>query len=115
MRHLNIQSIYDKNGNEILDRRSERQTISFNVSHNKGKSTCYLFEDQGEDKIWILSTGSCIKAIYTEADYAEGERLSKELPINHGDIVRIKGRGDKEFSVHVNGAYSDVGYLVPIN
>ena len=47
--------------------------------------------------------------------YETLKRLSRELPINHGDIVRIKGRGDKEFSVHVNGAYSDLGYLVPIN
>jgi hypothetical protein len=115
MRYLDIESIWDKNGDSILNRKNEHQELTFNVNHNRGFSKCYLFEDQSEDKIWIMSVGACIKAVYTDADRAEGERLSRELPINHGDIVRIKGRDNKEFSVHVNGAYSDLGYLVPIN
>ena len=115
MRYLEVQSVYDKSGNEIVDRRNEQQEISFNVNHNKGKSKCYLFEDQKEDKIWILSIGACIKAVYTDADYAEGERLSNESPLNHGDVVRIRARYGKQYRVHVNGAYSDLGYLVPIN
>lgn len=114
MRYLEVQSVYDKNGNEILDRRSERQTISFNVNHNNGKSTCYLFEDQGEDKLWILSNGSCIKAVYTDADYAEASRLANEAPLNHGDIVRVNKRKG-EYKVHVSGDYCDLGELIPIN
>ena len=114
MRYLEIESIWDKNGDSILNRRSEHQELTFNVNHNKGTSKCYLFEDQAEDKIWVMSVGACIKSHYSKADYAEGERLSKTLPLNHGDVVRIKTRGSKEYTIHVNGNYSDLGYLVPI-
>ena len=114
MRYLEIESIWNKDGDSILDRRSEHQELTFNVNHNKGTSKCYLFEDQAEDRIHILSVGACIKSHYTDADYAEGERLSKVLPLNHGDIVRIKGRFGKEYKVHVNGNYSDLGELLPI-
>lgn len=114
MRNLEIESIWDKNGNSILDRRSEHQELTFNVNHNKGKSKCYLFECQKQDRIFILSVGACIKAQYTDQDYAEGERLSKELPLNHGDIVQIADRFGKQYKVHVNGNYSDLGELIPI-
>lgn len=115
MRYLQIESIYDKNGNNILDRRNDHQELTFNVNHHRGFSKCYLFEDQAEDKIHILSVGSCIKAVYTDADKAEGERLSKELPLNHGDIVRVKDKSNKEYKVFVNGPYSDLGELIPVN
>ena len=115
MRYLEIESIWNKHGDSVLDRRSEHQELTFNVNHNRGTSKCYLFEDQAEDKIWIMSVGACIKSHYSDADYGGTERLSKTLPLNHGDVVRIKKRGSKEYSVHVNGNYSDLGYLVPIN
>tara|TARA_A100001201_G_scaffold143556_1_gene145809 strand:+ start:1639 stop:1986 length:348 start_codon:yes stop_codon:yes gene_type:complete len=114
MRVLEIESIWDKNGDNILNRKSEHQELTFNVNHRRGFSKCYLFEDQAEDRIHILSVGACIKAQYTDQDYAEGERLSKELPLNHGDIVQIAGRFGKQYKVHVNGNYSDLGELIPI-
>jgi len=113
-RYLEIETIVDKNGDKILDRKSEHQELTFNVNHNKGKSKCYLFEDQAEDKIHILSVGACIKAKYTDADRAENERLSNEIPLNDGDIVRIRARYGKQYKVHVNGNYCDLGYLVRI-
>ena len=113
MRYLEIESVYDKFGNEIVDRRNEQQEISFEVNHNKGKSKCYLFEDQKENKIYILSVGACLKAVYTDADYKETERLASETPLNHGDIIRVKKR-QGDYKVHVNGNYSDLGYLVAI-
>ena len=76
MRYLEVESIWDKHGDSILDRRSEHQELTFNVNHNKGTSKCYLFEDQAEDKIWIMSVGACIKSNYSDADYAETERLN---------------------------------------
>jgi len=115
MRYLEIESIWNKNGDSVLNRRSEHQELTFNVNHNRGFSKCYLFEDQGEDKIYIMSVGACIKAVYTDADYAEGKRLAQETPLNHGDIVRIKNKSNKEYKVHVNGNYSDLGELIPIN
>jgi len=115
MRYLEIESIWNKNGDSILDRRSEHQELTFRVNYGKGTSKCYLFEDQAEDKIWIMSVGACIKSHYSDADYAETERLSKTLPLNHGDVVRIRARYGKQYKVHVNGNYSDLGYLVPIN
>lgn len=115
MRYLEVESIWDKHGDSILDRRSEHQELTFRVNHNRGTSKCYLFEDQAEDIIHILSVSPCISSHYSKADYQENERLSKTLPINHGDIIRIKKRENKEYKVHVNGNYSDLGYLVPIN
>ncbi len=114
IKYLEVESIWDKHGDSILDRRSEHQELTFNVNHNRGTSKCYLFEDQAEDKIWIMSVGACIKSNYSDADYAETERLNKTLPLKHGDRVLIKGREGKEYEVHVNGNYSDLGYLVPI-
>jgi hypothetical protein len=114
MRYLEVESIWDKHGDCILDRRSEHQELTFKVNHNRGTSKCYLFEDQAEDIIHILSVSPCISSHYSQADYAEKERLSKTLPLNHGDVVRIKKRGSKEYTIHVNGNYSDLGYLVPI-
>jgi len=114
MRYLEVESIWDKHGDCILDRRSEHQELTFKVNHNRGTSKCYLFEDQAEDIIHILSVSPCISSHYSKADYAEGERLSKTLPLNDGDIVGIRARYGKRFKVHVNGNYSDLGYLVPI-
>ncbi len=115
MRYLQVESIYDKHGDNILNRKSEHQELTFNVNHCRGTAKCYLMEDQKEDRLYILSTGACIKSHYTEADYAEGDRLSKELPLNHGDIVQIVGRFGKKYKVHVNGNYSDLGELIPTN
>jgi len=115
MRYLEIQTIWDKDGNSILNRANHHQELTFNVNHKKGFSKCYLFEDQAEDRIHILSTGACIKAIYTDADYAEGERLANELPLNHGDIIAIRAKYGKRYKVHVNGNYSDLGELIPTN
>ena len=53
MRYLEVESIWDKHGDSILDRRSEHQELTFNVSYGRGISKCYLFEDQKEDVIWI--------------------------------------------------------------
>ena len=114
MRYLEVESIWDKHGDSILDRRSEHQELTFNVSYGRGIAKCYLMEDQKEERIFILSTGACIKSHYTDADRAEGERLSKVLPLNHGDIVQIIGRLGKKYKVHVNGNYSDLGELLPI-
>lgn len=111
MRYLEVESIWDKHGDSILNRRSEHQELTFRVNYGRGTSKCYLFEDQAEDKIWIMSVSPCIKSHYSDADYAETERLNKTLPLNDGDIVRIKGREGKEYKVHVNGNYSDLGYL----
>lgn len=111
MRYLEVESIWDKHGDSILNRRSEHQELTFRVNYGRGTSKCYLFEDQKEDKIWIMSVGACIKSNYSDADYAETERLNKTLPLNDGDIVRIKGREGKEYKVVVNGNYSDLGYL----
>ena len=114
MRYLEVESIYDKNGDNIVNRKSEHQELTFNVNHNRGTAKCYLMEDQKEERIFILSTGACIKSHYTDADRAEGERLSKVLPLNHGYIVQIIGRLGKKYKVHVNGNYSDLGELLPI-
>ena len=114
MRYLEVESIYDKNGDNIVNRKSEHQELTFNVNHNRGTAKCYLMEDQKEDKIFILSTSACIKSHYTDADRAETKRFSKVLPLNHGDIVQIIGRLGKKYKVHVNGNYSDLGELLPI-
>ena len=61
-----------------------------------------------------MSVGACIKSHYTDADRAETKRLLDYLPLEDGDVVRIKGRHNKEYKVKVNGNYSDLGYLEPI-
>ena len=114
MRYLEVERIWKKDGDSIIDRRSEHQELTFNVSYGRGISKCYLFEDQKEDVIWIMSVGACIKSHYSDADRAETERLSKYLHLKDGDVVRIKGRHNKEYKVKVNGNYSDLGYLEPI-
>ena len=109
---LQLETIYNENGDKILDRSHEIKKLTFNVFHNDRTSKCYLIEDQAEDKMHILTTGATIKSTYTEADYEEKDRLSKEEPLTHGDTVSVKG---KEYLVYVNGNFCDLGYLMAIN
>ena len=115
VKYLSVESIFDNNGDCILDRKSDHQEITFVVNYGTGASKCYLIQDMKEDKFWILSTGACIKSHYSDADRSEAKRLSTEKPLQHNDVVRIRGKFGKQYRVHVNGNYSDLGYLIPIN
>jgi hypothetical protein len=86
-------------------------TATFRLDVGKSvSSTCYVFTHPKEEKIWILSSGACLQDSYTQEQITERNRLNAETPVKHGDKVNFNGG---EYTVHVQGAYSDAGYLIP--
>lgn len=77
--------------------------------------TCTLqsgYEKEGDGILWAMQRGACLKAHYSEADYAETDRLNAEAAIKNGDTVSIDG---KQFTVRVLGDYSNAAMFDPIN
>jgi hypothetical protein len=72
--------------------------------------TCYVFTDKEEETVWLMSSVSCLRGSYTAEQTAELDRLNAEPPVKHGDEVLFDGR---KYTVHVQGNFSDAGYLIP--
>lgn len=91
-------------GLEVLN--WKKQPIIIKCSLHKG----YQTEDDGI--FWALQISAMVKSSYTEADYAEGERIYKSEPVRHGDTVTINGA---QYRAKVNGDFSDAAIFEPIN
>lgn len=74
--------------------------------------TCYVWDGRKHGEgVLIMQRGVCIKNSYTEADYAEERRLTREQAVENGDVVLFEG---KPHRVEIKGDYSDAGRLVLI-
>lgn len=89
--------------------------VSFRVAiqGRKGERTitCYLFNSEDEDKIYVMQEAACIKSHYSAEDRAERDRLATMTPVRDGDIVEVEGQ---QYKVKILGNYSDAGYLIKI-
>jgi hypothetical protein len=83
------------------------QLNTFQVNAGKRVMKCSLmldYEKVGDGVLWAMSSGSTLKASYTDADRAESERLASETPLENGELVTING---EQYKVRVLGAFSD--------
>ena len=88
------------------------QVNTFNFALKDGKvRKGYIFFANDEQRILVMNGGACLKSHYTEEDYAESARLRAVTPIKTGDIVTVEG---KQYTVKINGDYSNAGRLIPI-
>lgn len=99
---------------EISQDTFDRKTFKVDIGRNRtrtAKVCSYDDEGDGTQVLWIMQVSACIKSSYSEADIQESERLRIETPVKHNDIVEIEG---KQYRVHVNGDYSDLGKLYAV-
>lgn len=95
---------------ETLD---QDATFTFAFKGFKGQErvrTGYLFDGE-EEGIYIMQCSACLKAVYTDKDIEERARLNSMTPLRTGDIVELNG---KQYTVKINGDYSDAGRLIPV-
>lgn len=97
-------------------------TADFKIAGVLG--ACYLFcaathpdfkddqPDADHDKIFVMQHAAVLKSHYSEKDVADRERFAALAPIAQGEEVEVDG---KRYKLHINGNYSDAGYLIPIN
>lgn len=83
----------------------------YNHRNMERGGTAYLFASPKEGRIYIMQKSACLKDWYTDKDREESARLREQVPVRHGDIVELQGA---QYRVHINGNYSDAGYLIPM-
>lgn len=74
-------------------------------------SRCKLFKDykkDGDGIYWVMQCSAMLKAVYSEEDVAERDRLNQEAFLEKDEIVLIKG---KQYKFKYLGNYSDCGYF----
>ena len=96
------------------DNFDQQATFRFAYKGLKGRDftgTGYLFFADDVNKIYIMQKSACLKAQYSDADITELDRLNNSTPIATGDVVEVDG---KQYTVKINGNYSDAGFLIPM-
>jgi hypothetical protein len=83
----------------------------YNYRNMERTMTAYLFYSPTEGRIYIMQKSACLKDHYTDKDMEESARLKAQVPVRHDDIVELQGA---QYRVHINGNYSDAGYLIPM-
>lgn len=98
---------------EISQDSFDRKTFRVDIGKKRDRTAkvCSYHDDTGAQVLWIMQVSGCIKSHYSAADILETERLKSEVPVKHDDIVEIEG---KQYRVHVNGDYSNLGKLYAI-
>ena len=103
----------------IADDFESLTTFQVNVGKRSPK-TCSLHHfptlrkidiDSGCRNWEILSIGTVMKSVYSEADIAERTRFDAETPLNDGDTVVVDGA---KFVLKVRGDFSNAAYLLPV-
>lgn len=96
-------------------------TADFKVAGVPG--ACYLFcaathpdykdskRDKDYHKIFVMQHAGVLKSHYTEKDIAAIERFKTLDAILNDEVVEVDGR---RYTLHINGNYSDAGYLIPV-
>lgn len=86
-----------------------KEKQNFSVMYRGRRKTCYLIFDEG--KYWVMQRPSMLRDTYTEAELSELGRLRDMQALTDGDKITVDGR---EYTLKVQGDYSDLGYLVPV-
>lgn len=102
-----------------VDNSDQKNTFAFEFIGWSGKTrtrtgyllTGYLLNAKREGTIYIMQRSACMKDVYTQADYEEGDRLAAMEPVRDGDVVCVDG---EQYMVKILGNFSDAGRLVPI-
>lgn len=68
--------------------------------------------DFGDEGIFLMQYGAMIKAHYSAEDIAEIDRLNAMVPVADGEVVQDKN--GKQYTVKINGDFSDAGHLIPV-
>ena len=102
-----------------VDNFDQKNTFAFEFTGWSGKTrtrtgyllTGYLLNAKREGTIYIMQRSACMKDVYTQADYEEGDRLAAMEPVRDGDVVCVDG---EQYMVKILGNFSDAGRLVPM-
>lgn len=87
-------------------------SVEYNVNVGKKYSSRAVlrkdYEKRGDGILWLLASGVCLKAVYSEKDKATTARLNAEAPIENGEVVLVNG---EQYKVRVLGDYSNCAIL----
>lgn len=105
-------AIITHNGQQYV---SSFAQVKLSFKNRKGKTVflpCGFRKIKGEENsYWFLNTGTCLKAVYSDLDIKRDNEYNALPALEHDMIVEVDG---EEYKVHINGNFSDAGYLVKV-